>query len=104
MMERRFTYQVSSSSGSIPAADYFVLISFCIESVHICLIPQSLDLGLVERERSEQKQALTVTRKTHGLDQHFYFDNRDFDLSMYLRQPRRFDWGGSDKEVRSVYK
>ena len=73
-----FAYRVSmSSSGPTPAADYFVVISFCVEDAHICLLSDALklDLWAHRREQTWQKLASTMKSKTQGFDQHFHFNN-----------------------------
>ena len=63
------------SSGPIPAVDYFVVVSFCVEVVHTRLHPHpfDLDIGTLGREQTKQKLASTMKTKMQGFDQHSYF-------------------------------
>ena len=91
----KFAYRVSmSSSGPIPAVDYFVVISFCVKVGHIHLLSHPSDIGTLGREQTAQKQVSTMKSKIKGCDQHFYINN----TRRLLSQPDWCYWGGSGKE------
>ena len=59
-----FAYRASMfSSGRALAADYSVVISFCVKVVHICLLSHHWDLGTARREQTGEEEASAMKRR-----------------------------------------
>ena len=70
-----FAYRASMfSSGRVLAADYSVVISFCVNVVHICLLSHHLDLGTVRREQTGQEEASAMKRRVQRFVQHCHLN------------------------------
>ena len=70
-----FAYRASMfSSGRVLAADYFVVIAFCVKVVHICLLSHHLDLGTVRREQTGQEEASAMKRRVQCFVKHSHIN------------------------------